>query len=68
MCTWKPWRMSRFLQMKMKQLRQEKDREVKRVQADADKKERERALQEQKKIGLLEQKVRRSYQVPMLLS
>ena len=53
--------MSRFLQMKMKQLRQEKDREVKRVQADADKKERERALQEQKKIGLLEQKVRRSH-------
>ena len=50
--------------MKMKQLRQEKDREVKRVQADADKKERERALQEQKKIGLLEQKVHRSYHAP----
>ena len=43
--------------MKIKQLRQEKDRELKRVQADADRKERDRALQEQKKVAALEQKV-----------
>ena len=42
---------------RLKALRQEKDREVKRLQADADKKERERALQEKKKIAALEQKV-----------
>ena len=42
---------------RLKALRQEKDREVKRLQADADKKERERALQEKKKIAALEAKV-----------
>ena len=42
---------------RLKALRQEKDREVKRLQADADKKERERALREKKKIAALEQKV-----------
>ena len=41
----------------MKAVKAEKEREIKRIQADADKKERERALQEQKKINALEQKV-----------
>jgi len=39
---------------------------VKRIQAEADKKERERALLEQKKIGALEQKVMNSLNVGLL--
>ena len=53
---WDPY----LLQQKLKQLKKEKDQQIKSLQSQMDKKERDRANQEQQKMAALQKKVNKS--------